>query len=559
MTDRPGDDSRPDGSIEPPIQAVEPAIEPPIEPPDAADDGEREPADRRRARLVALAVVVALGVLGATWTLASPVGSSPDDDYHLASIWCSSSAPDDECLDFGWSYSPRLTFVEVPAEVGPMWCYAGRSTTSAACVDEIEPGTVARTVADNGLYPGLYYWAMGFVVGSEPVDSALLARLASWTACLLLLAAGWAVLPQRHRLAYLLALAVTAVPHAVFLWASTNPSGVVVAAVAAAWCATVALLQADEHTGEQGDGHIDEHDRRRAALVAVTLLVVATIAAAGSRADGGLYEFIAVVSACALCWRPGRAQLSRFAAVGAIGAIGLLTSAVVLSRRLATTGVGGLTSPQLESPPAGSVWNNVLEVPYFLAGNLGTAGLGWLDTPMPRLVWASMLIAFSAVVFRGLANTDRAKGVALLVLLGGLLVVPSYFLWRAGTTVGFEVQPRYVLPLLPVLAATALFWRRGRSTAGFSGAQLVTVLVLVVLAHSAALHANIRRYVTGIDVASPDLDAGREWWWDIPLSPNAVWVLGSVAFAGLATGLGLAIRGAETAPESGPATADSYA
>ena len=31
-----------------------------------------------------------------------------------------------------------------------------------------------------------------------------------------------------------------------------------------------------------------------------------------------------------------------------------------------------------------------------------------------------------------------------------------------------------------------------------------------------------------------DLDANREWWWDVWLSPNAVWFLGTIAFAALA-------------------------
>ena len=48
-----------------------------------------------------------------------------------------------------------------------------------------------------------------------------------------------------------------------------------------------------------------------------------------------------------------------------------------------------------------------------------------------------------------------------------------------------------------------------------------------------ALEANIRRYVTGIDAPGLNLDAGREWWWNLPFGPNLVWMVGSVAFAGV--------------------------
>ena len=45
-----------------------------------------------------------------------------------------------------------------------------------------------------------------------------------------------------------------------------------------------------------------------------------------------------------------------------------------------------------------------------------------------------------------------------------------------------------------------------------------------------ALHLNIRRYVTGVDVTAVNLDVGAEWWWDGPVGPSAVWLLGSLAY-----------------------------
>ena len=38
--------------------------------------------------ILGIAAPVALFVALGSWVLASPVGSSPDDDYHMASIWC---------------------------------------------------------------------------------------------------------------------------------------------------------------------------------------------------------------------------------------------------------------------------------------------------------------------------------------------------------------------------------------------------------------------------------------------------------------------------------------
>ena len=77
--------------------------------------------------------------------------------------------------------------------------------------------------------------------------------------------------------------------------------------------------------------------------------------------------------------------------------------------------------------------------------------------------------------------------------------------------------------------------------------QLSSALTLVTIAHSLALHRTIRRYVTGTDVTTFDLDSGREWWWEIPIGPNAVWLLGTLAFALLAFVVGRSIRAAKPA------------
>lgn len=493
---------------------------------------ERPDRDRRRRIGVFALVVLAVAALGGSWTLASPIGSAPDDGFHLASIWCSPTSRG-ACDDLGFSYAAGKTFVDIPAEVGPeSYCYVYDPTKSAGCQDDIETGSTERTVANDGIYPVVFYSVMGLAVGDSPVDSALLARMLSWFLCFGLLLAGWRVLPRIRRREYLLILLVLAVPHTIFLYASTNPSGVVIAAVAAAWCAVVAISRAPDRRSMWGPG---------------ALLVVATIAAAGSRSDGGLYLFIALVSTIVLVFRPWPGRIEREALVRMGGLLaaavaGLAVSIAILGRRLETS--GGLV-PQESVEVAqqnGNYWYNALEIPYFITGNLGLSGIGWLDLPMPRSVWAPTVAVFFALLFWGIRRSDRFKSLALVGVLAGLLVVPYVLLWREGATVGIEVQPRYVLPLLPVLGFTALYWRRGSSLSGLSGLQLWTIVVLMSIAHCVALHTTIRRFVSGLDVRSPNLDANNEWWWDIGLTPNVVWVAGSLAFTALAVALGRSIR-----------------
>jgi hypothetical protein len=61
-------------------------------------------------------------------------------------------------------------------------------------------------------------------------------------------------------------------------------------------------------------------------------------------------------------------------------------------------------------------------------------------------------------------------------------------------------------------------------------AQIFVVTIGLSIANSVALHSNIRRYVTGIDVGGYNLDRDLEWWWSAAPSPMAIWTVGSLAF-----------------------------
>jgi hypothetical protein len=63
--------------------------------------------------------------------------------------------------------------------------------------------------------------------------------------------------------------------------------------------------------------------------------------------------------------------------------------------------------------------------------------------------------------------------------------------------------------------------------------QVFVIAAALTVVNFVALHMNIRRYVTGIDGAGPNLDSGAEWWWALPFGPTAVWLVGAVAYGAL--------------------------
>ncbi len=291
-------------------------------PPRAATDSDLEeahaaesgPASRptargrlRRAGLPILLAVLLLAV-GASWALASPIGASPDDDFHLGSIWCSSTAPDDVCVP-GRDDVRATRIAQIPVVVAreATVCFAGDPTQSAACQPRPqETGELAQTRANKGAYPSGFYELMGIFASSRGAVSVLTMRLVAWIAVMSIVAASVALLPASRRSGSLIAFAATSVPMGVFIYASTNPSSFVVAGtfayatgLMAAWWSTT--------------------PRRRVASTAVAVLAAAM--ALVSRPDAPVFVIAATVAVAVLCWPLTRTQRLPLAIAAAVSAV----------------------------------------------------------------------------------------------------------------------------------------------------------------------------------------------------------------------------------------------
>jgi hypothetical protein len=174
---------------------------------------------------------------------------------------------------------------------------------------------------------------------------------------------------------------------------------------------------------------------------------------------------------------------------------------------------------------------NLIRLPELWMGVFGTWGLGWLDTPMPTMVWFITLSLFTAGIFSSFRDFTFVQGLATSLGFLALIAVPMVVLTQNGQPVGGLVQPRYLLPLIGLLVTVSL-WRKVGSGPTFSNAQLVFGGIGLVVANMLALHSNLRRYLTGIDYWGLSLTREVEWWWaDLALSPNHVWFIGSTSLA----------------------------
>jgi len=281
-------------------------------------------------------------------------------------------------------------------------------------------------------------------------------------------------------------------------------------------------------------GYFEAETRgRRWGLAALALL--ATAIAAGSRADSAAYAVVAIVLVGLLKVEWTRAFLIR--------AIYPIVLVVIAAVSYATAGQTRAVNPVGEniSSPLGNVpqswsdllWNNLIRLPDLWAGAFGAPVNGralWLGTAVPGLIWAPVMLAFGGVVFLGLRRLTLRKGLASLMILALLVLLPLLWLMRDHVLVGQQVQARYLYPLLIVLAGVSLLGFRTAS-AGLARIHLVLVAVAVLLGDLTIQWLTLRRFTTGLDEFWPNLDKNVEWWWGGPIGPMPLWILGTLAFA----------------------------
>ncbi len=474
---------------------------------------------RWRGVLAIIAVPLALFVSLVAWGFSSPIGSSPDDDYHLASIWCGAGIREGLC-EAGDNPNER----RVPATLLEFsGCYAFDANQSASCPQK--PASVLVNSSRGNFeanYPPIFYGTLSIFAGPDVATSVLFMRAFNALLFVGFSTALFFTLARSRRGPLLLGSLVTIVPLGMFLIPSVNPSSWAVTSAFTLWISLLAFFSTDQ---------------RRRKVIFGAIAIAMTIAAAGARSDAAVYSILAVVVAVVLAFKTSwRRNWARVAIVPTV----MIFIAVVF---FLSSGQSAVLSPETGPDVPRTVGSllqsaiaNAVLLPQLWAGVFGTWGLGWLDTLLPGSVWVSMLVAFAGLLFWGIQRIDRRKTIALALVFATLVLVPLYILVKDDILVGAAVQPRYVYPLIIMLSGIALVGFK-HDNLTLNRVQLGFVAVLVAIANTVALHFNIRRYVTGVDGQGANLDSNVEWWWSLAISPMGVWVIGSVALAVALSGI----------------------
>ena len=482
-----------------------------------------------RLRRLLLGVLIALGAIamGFAWIVASPPGGGPDDDLHQTSIWCPKPGANG-CQIVGYTDTlgdAHHPIVEVPARIPQVKCFAFQSEQSAACLNDVPADAMAESSQVNTTrYPGEYYMVMHVFASSSPSELGamdLMVRSANaLIAALFFGMLAW-LLPWSMRRLLTYVMVGFSVPLVIYMLTSINPSAWAIIGVISAWFALTGLFATKT---------IPVAPWRRRVLAGVA--VAAVCLAAMARTDAATYCFVAVLAVGAAHfqelrpsrWRANRLIWVTMVVVSVIGIVGTFGGSQ-------TSGIVGLSG----SNPGGFglLVTNVAQLPDLIAG-FWTGNLGWFDVPLKPVTTLVSLAVGVGLLFGGLRRMHWTKGLAAGGVAVILAALPIFTLQMTGSVVGSSFQPRYLAPLMLMLAAIMISRARRDGAAAWSVTQTWVVYASLTLAHAVALRDIIRRYVVGTDGPQLNLNGVIEWWRAGLPSPLAVWAIGSVGFACLA-------------------------
>lgn len=474
-------------------------------------------------------IPVAFMITTAGWAITSPIGSAPDDDFHLASIWCTAGAP--HCVT---GNNPEA--LDVPRNVVQAAdCYRYDSSITADCTAAVADDSTLVPVRHvnqlEGIYPGGFYGAMSVLVSDDVGRSVLLMRLANVLLISLLLALLLRTAPAGIAFATSGALAITFVPLGLFVVGSTNPSAWAASGLLLFWGFALSLLRRRDWRS------------RRTWLLAIGTVITGLMTIT-SRLDAAAYLVVtAVVVAVLTGPHLLRRNLASAIVVGAVSLVGVVT---YLTFDTPGSGSGDATMGTA-SRGLGLLLTNAVQLPTLLQGAVGGWALGWNDTVMPPLVAFVGLIAIGGAVWAGLSRVWPGKIIALTIAVVTLVFTPLWFLQKEGLGVGEVVQPRYILPLLAIVVATLLLDRRPTDLLPWPRPPAWTLALLLGASASLAFWANVHRYSYGPEVGLFDIRVAPVWLGPLQVSP--VVIAAVVTLASLAWTIGSLVPPRPASPE----------
>lgn len=499
----------------------------------------------RRAGLKVLIAPVALMLLGLSWSIASPLGSSADEQFHATNIWCAWG--ESETCEIAADGST----VSVPAPISKSFCYIKwPATAGAGCLsDFVENSYLADTLTStsyfslDSTYSPLFYKAIRTFVGTDVESTIVTMRVLNVLLAAIIFFWAFAVSTKTIRRALMLSWGLAIVPIGIFFISSINPSSWMITGIGTYWAFLATALSPEPS--------------RRSRIFSWAGVAFSAGLALGSRTDAVIYLSILTLAVAILNAGNIRRHLNRITLIALVIVSVLI---IWIGSRIFSNRFGILLEERNLSwgsdIPSGNLpapLKTISELPAFFYGLFGAQGpfsdvymglyategirtsgfsygLGWTEFDLPSFVGifggtATLIVLF--IGFRTL-TLNRLISVAVLVVSFATLIL----LVRATidfTTIA-QIQPRYLFPLALASIGTALVVKIHDSPLLSRSQTLILVLVLTI-SGSIAWLATASRYAVGPKGVLTNFGQPHEWWGSVGPGRLGWFIIASAAMA----------------------------
>lgn len=458
-----------------------------------------------RKCLIVSILVIAWGVMLIGWALSSPVGSSPDEDFHLASIYCANDYRSGLCEQSDYPNAKRVPMSVLNAGS----CFVPNQYVSAICQSQskiLSNFDLLDTLRlDYESEDRLYYSVASRLTSHNVESSVLKIRFLNVILLLSFLILFGIFSSVRQFIQLNLVFVIALLPLGIFIMTSVNPQ---------AWqlIGLIFFLAFAHLALQRGLNPI-----RR--FVCILLSILASLIAISARSDALYFIFLYFV--VVLLVNKKHLDLHRLS-----GTLGLVVVILSLFWRMniyqSTNFVSeGFGETRTGIPFWELMFRNISNLSQLIFGVFGLSdrptqgyiigGLGSLDTPMPHSSSLIATLIFIVFIVWAFGNSNRMHRYLIVSIVAIYCAIPIYVLQRGNIAVGSYLQPRYLLPITALLAMIAAPHIEIRNLRTRNMVLLATCLLAI--SHSMFLHALLRRYTVGNAISGFSLESNNSWWW----------------------------------------------
>lgn len=461
-------------------------------------------------------IVLSSSLFGISWAISSPPGSAADEIYHLGSIWCA-WGEDDICLFDGEAQDNGRRNITLTSGFSKAGCFRSdidKENKSAKCyLQNSQNQERFAWEMNSGNYPGLTYSVLRIFASNNIELSVMIMRFFNYSLFTFLCILALFTLSRENMYASYLAFLITIIPVSIFFMTSINPTSWSITGIGFYW---VFLW--------------NYFSKVKNSIINLNLisLIVCAILVIGSRSDSAAYLVVISVLVIFSLLIQNRIynERKKILIVTIINIWAIIQFSYNSQFRAESKSINSDSGLNL-------FFQNLLELPNYYLGIFGGAGpaewpfgLGWFDTPIPKIVPTIGIINVILVVLLFKRNWNIQQKIFLITLPFFMFLIPTIILQLRQSSATFFLQPRYLIPLVIVFLGSLVI-----ESKALINVKLLTSLLIfnVAIANSISLFTNIKRYSLGLD-SQLNFFQSYEWWWDIPLTPGVTWVVGSVSF-----------------------------